>query len=344
MTEVMPPTSMGARFAGVWQSSKTNFPGLLVAATIAVASQFVSEHYGGPVMLFALLLGIAFNFLSDEGGRTAPGVKYASKGLLRIAVGLLGAQITFSQILALGPTPVITVVAGVVLTIGFGVIAAQMLGLSRQFGLLTAGAVAICGASAALAISTVLPRHDNHERDTIFTVVAVTGLSTMAMVLYPVLIGFFHLDYQGTGMFLGGTIHDVAQVVGAGYSVSEQTGNVATFTKLLRVAMLLPVVFALTYFFRGHADKEAAKGTFPSFLLVFAALVVLNSLHVLPEPVLEALKTISRWFLVTAIAALGIRTSLRQMASVGGKAIGLMVAQTVFLAVFVLIVVLTTGF
>lgn len=343
MTEA-PTRAVRSRFSGYWQTSKTNFPGLLVAATIAVASQFVSEHYGGPAILFALLLGIAFNFLSDEGGRTAPGVNYASKGLLRIAVGLLGAQITFSQILALGPTPVVTVIVGVLLTIGFGVLAAQLLGFDRQFGLLTAGAVAICGASAALAISTVLPRHENHERDTIFTVVAVTGLSTTAMVLYPIIIGFFHLDYQGTGMFLGGTIHDVAQVVGAGYSVSEKTGNVATFTKLLRVAMLLPVVFALTYFFRGRAEKGAAKGTFPSFLLVFAVLVVLNSMGVIPVPVLEAIKTVSRWFLITAIAALGIRTSLRQMASVGGKAIGLMVAETLFLAGFVLIVVLTTGF
>ena len=125
------------------------------------------------------------------------------------------------------------VVGAVILTILFGVVAARAFGLSRPFGILTAGAVAICGASAALAISSVLPKGENHERDTVFTVIGVTALSTIAMIVYPVIIAFFHLDHAAVGVFLGGTIHDVAQVVGAGFSVSEETGNVATFTKLL---------------------------------------------------------------------------------------------------------------
>ncbi len=187
-----------------------------------------------------------------------------------------------------------------------------------------------------MAISTVLPRDQNHERDTLFTVVAVTTLSTIAMVVYPVIIAFFDLGYAATGTFLGGTIHDVAQVVGAGYSVSEETGNVATFTKLLRVTMLLPVVLGLSFYFRSKGGTGNAKGTFPSFLLVFAALVIVNSLGVVPEPVLDFIKSTSRWLLVTAIAGLGVRTSLKQMASVGGASIGLMVAQTVFLAALVL--------
>lgn len=327
--------SAQGRAAAFFATTKARFPGLLVAATIAVAATFLSEHYGGPAMLFALLLGMAFNFLSEDGTRTAAGIQFSSKGLLRLAVGLLGAQITFTQIMNLGPAPVITVVIAVFLTIGFGVVAARLFGLTREFGLLTAGAVAICGASAAMAISTVLPRGENHERDTVFTVVAVTTLSTIAMIAYPVLISVFHLNHASVGMFLGGTIHDVAQVVGAGYSVSEETGNVATFTKLLRVAMLLPVVFGLSFLFR-RSEGTSTKGTFPSFLLLFVALVIVNSLGVLPAPVLETIKVISRWFLVTAISALGVKTSLKQMASVGGRAIGLIVAETLFLAALVL--------
>lgn len=316
------------------------FPGLTTAATIAVAATFLSEHYGGPVMLFALLLGMAFNFLSEAGSKTAAGIQFSSKNLLRIAVGLLGAQITITQIMQLGPTPVITMAAAVILTIGFGMLAARVFGLSTQFGILTGGAVAICGASAALAISTVLPRHEQHERDTIFTVVAVTTLSTVAMIAYPIVIALFHLNHAAVGLFLGGTIHDVAQVVGAGFSVSEETGNVATFTKLLRVAMLLPVVFSLSYFFRSRNSAESAKATFPSFLLVFAALVIINSIGLIPEPILVFIKSVSRWFLVTAIAGLGVKTSLKQMSAVGGPAIGLVVAETLFLAGLVLAVVL----
>ena len=154
-------------------------------------------------------------------------------------------------------------IAAVTLTILFGVVGARVAGISRPFGILTAGAVAICGASAALAISSVLPKGENHERDTVFTVIGVTALSTIAMIIYPLIIALFHLDHAAIGVFLGGTIHDVAQVVGAGFSVSDETGNVATFTKLLRVAMLLPVVVTLSFVYprpQHHQGRAAIAG------------------------------------------------------------------------------------
>jgi uncharacterized integral membrane protein (TIGR00698 family) len=326
-----------SRCINAWAVARGYLPGVLVSVIIAVAATFLSEHYGGPVMLFALLLGMAFYFLSQE-GPCAAGIEFASKHVLRIAVGLLGAQITISEIMKLGPMPVIMVVAAVTLTMLFGVVGARAVGLSRPFGILTAGAVAICGASAALAISSVLPKSETHERDTVFTVIGVTALSTIAMIVYPIIIALFHLDHAAIGVFLGGTIHDVAQVVGAGFSVSDETGNVATFTKLLRVAMLLPVVVALSFIYQAH-NTTAAGRRLPGFLIVFAVLVVVTSLGIIPGPVLVALKSISRWSLVTAIAALGMKTSLKAMADVGGRAIGLIVAETVFLAVLVLVIV-----
>jgi len=200
------PTVM-RRGLGAVAAARLYFPGLLVSVIIAVAATFLSEHYGGPVMLFALLLGMAFYFLSQ----CAAGIEFASKRVLRVAVGLLGAQITISEIMKLGPTPVVMVIATVTLTILFGVVGARVAGISRPFGLLTAGAVAICGASAALAISSVLPKGENHERDTVFTVIGVTALSTIAMIVYPLIIALSHLDHAAIGVFLGGTIHDVAR-------------------------------------------------------------------------------------------------------------------------------------
>ena len=217
-------------------------------------------------------------------------------------------------------------------------VGARAAGLSRPFGILTAGAVAICGASAALAISSVLPKGENHERDTVFTVIGVTALSTIAMIVYPVIIAFFHLDHAAIGVFLGGTIHDVAQVVGAGFSVSDETGNVATFTKLLRVAMLLPVVVALSFLFHAHNTSQgrAAIARLPCRLCTPGGGQQLGRI---PAPALVALKGVSRWCLVTAIAALGMKTSLKAMAEVGGRAIALIVAETVFLAILVLVIV-----
>jgi uncharacterized integral membrane protein (TIGR00698 family) len=301
---------------------------------------FLSQHYGAPVMLMALLLGMAFHFLSQD-GRCVAGIEFVSTRVLRIAVGLLGAQISFAEIASLGPAPILISVAAVALTITFGLIAARAIKLDGRFGVLTGGAVAICGASAALAIASVLPRSERSERDTVFAVVSVTALSTVAMIAYPIVAGALRLGDAATGIFLGGTIHDVAQVVGAGYSVSEETGNVATFTKLLRVSLLLPVVLALALIYRRRRDVGVRKNApIPAFLLVFIVLVAANSFGWIPSAALTAAKETSRWCLVAAIAALGMKTSLKAMASVGGKAMALVVVETLFLALLVLTVLI----
>ena len=123
------------------------YPGLLVAVTIALASDWLSQHYGAPVMLFALLFGMAFHFLHEQ-GRCVAGIEFASRTVLRTGVALLGARITTEQIASLGAGPVFTVVVAVVTTILVGMGLARLLGLSRFFGVLSGGSVAICGAYA----------------------------------------------------------------------------------------------------------------------------------------------------------------------------------------------------
>lgn len=313
------------------------YPGVLVALTIALASTWLSQHYGAPVMLFGLLFGMAFNFLHDD-GRCVAGIEFASRSVLRAGVALLGVRITLSQMIGLGPVPVVTVIAGVISTILLGWFAARRMGLDKLFGVLSAGAVAICGASAALAIASVLPQRPNSERDTILTVVVVTALSTLAMIFYPVLVGLLHLQGSHAGVFLGGTIHDVAQVIGAGYMISPETGDVATYVKLLRVAMLLPVVSVISWLTaRGNQARGARTAPLvPMFLLGFAALVAVNSLGVIPQFAIDGATEISRWCLVTAIAALGMKTSFKRLLGVGWRPIALMVIETAWIAVLVL--------
>ncbi|MCB1882771.1 MAG: putative sulfate exporter family transporter [Geminicoccaceae bacterium] len=330
-------------WARVFQARRASFtqvmPGLLVCLTIALATTFVSDHYGGPTLLYALLFGIAFHFLSEE-GRCVPGVDFAARTVLRLGVALLGARITIGQVAALGIGPVLTVIVAVVSTILVGRLLSRLFGLERDLGYLTGGAVAICGASAALALSAVMPRHANHERNTILTVVAVTTLSTMAMVTYPLFVKAIGLDDATAGVFLGGTIHDVAQVVGAGYIISPETGDVSTFVKLMRVALLVPAVMAYAWLFRDATEGGGKVPMVPGFLVAFVVIVLVNSAGFIPAPVADGLVTLSRWCLVTAIAALGIKTSLQKLAVVGWKPVALMVGETLFLAVLVLGIVL----
>ncbi|MBT3629282.1 MAG: putative sulfate exporter family transporter, partial [Rhodospirillaceae bacterium] len=285
--------------------------------------------------------GMAFFYLSKNPNASA-GIQFGSRTVLRLGVALLGARITLAQIIELGPAPILIVIGSIILTILFGRFVATLLKLERGMGLLTAGATAICGASAALAISAVMPKHDKLERDTIFTVIAVTALSTLAMIIYPLIVDAIGFDNTEKGIFIGATIHDVAQVVGAGYMVSDETGDVATFTKLLRVAMLAPVVliFALVVARWGRGQVGSTRGAragLPWFLVAFVVIVAINSIGVIPAPVQDGMVVMSRWCLVIAIAGLGMKSSFQEMSVLGWRPIALVVIETLFLAGLVLI-------
>ena len=221
-------------------------------------------------------------------------------------------------------------------TLVFGILLGRRLLGSTAIGVLTAGVVAICGASAAMALASVLPRNEEMQKHTLLTVVVITVLSTACMIIYPPLTQALGLDATDAGIFLDATIHDVAQVVGAGYMISPGAGDVATVVTLLRVAMLLPVVALVGIYFgrREGGQSSSLLATVPCFLLVFAALVIVISLHWVPPPLVTAMQDTSRWCLVVAITGLGVKTSIQQLAQVGWRPIAVLLANTVFLAVF----------
>lgn len=306
---------------------KAHRGGVVLATTIALAASFLAEHYGAPAMLFALLIGMAFNFLSD-GPQAAAGISFCSRTLLRLGVALLGLRLTFADVSQLGLTPIVGVVGMLVLTLIGGVVFARLFGRSTAFGLLTGGSVAICGASAAMAIAAVLPKRLLKEEDILLAVVGVTAMSTVAMILYPMLFRYLGLADVESGYMIGATIHDVAQVVGAGYSVSDTAGDIATFTKLLRVALLPVVLLTVAIVFRKEAGGTAGL---PWFVVVFVILMVVRNTVPLPETVLTFINDTSRFLLVVSIAALGVRTSLEKLFAPGMKGLALIAVDTLFL-------------
>jgi uncharacterized integral membrane protein (TIGR00698 family) len=321
-------------------------PGVIASVIVAAAATFLSEHYHAPVMLFALLLGMSMNFLTGDGTCKA-GINFTAREVLRVGVALLGTRITLEQIAALGWHPVALVVVSVVVTILISMLAARLMGFNTFFGLLTGGATAICGASAALALAAALPAHPGKERATLFTVIGVSALSTLAMIAYPLIVHALNLDPTHAGIFLGGTIHDVAQVVGAGYSMSRETGDTATVVKLLRIAMLLPVIVCAAMMTRSRSKKSGDQGgegaerppLLPWFAVAFVVLAAINSTGWVGSATQKFGNDLSQWCLVTAISAIGMKTQLKELTSVGIKPIVLMVGETVFLALFVLLMI-----
>ena len=310
--------------------------GLIVTIIVAAAATFLAEHYKAPLMLLALLLGLAMNFLAAQSTCTA-GIDFGARAVLRVGVALLGIRVTFGQMVQLGWQPLAIVIGSMMVTIVLSTLLARWARFNFLFGFLTGGATAICGASAALALAAALPPHPGKEKATSFTIIGVSALSTLAMILYPLLAHALGLSPTAAGVFLGGTIHDVAQVVGAGYSMSQQTGDTATLVKLLRVAMLLPVILCAAMITRAHsAGRGQRPPLLPWFAAAFLLLAAINSTGWISVGVRDFGNDLSRWCLAIAMSAIGMKTDLKQLAAVGLKPVILMVAESMLLAGLVL--------
>ena len=321
-----------------------HYPGVAIAAVGGICAEAISQHYGAPAMLIALLIGLAMHFLYDF-EKARPGINWTARSVLRFGVALLGIRIAVSDIISIGAAPLMLVLGAMVLTMISGAVGARLLGLSQSFGALSAGSVAVCGASAAAAVSSVLPRDEESDRSLAVVIAVVTMLATVAMIFYPLLVTMFGLTPEQMGVVLGGTIHDVAQVVGAGKAISPKVEDLATFVKLMRVAALLPIVMGVYFWLgRGVAKQEGGPKVsyVPPFLIAFFIFAAINSLGLFPRQAIEIGSTVSHYFLVFAIAAIGIKTDLRSVLGVGWRPFALIVLETIVMLAVVLGGILAT--
>jgi uncharacterized integral membrane protein (TIGR00698 family) len=329
-------------------------PGFALAAAVAIAAYWANRAIGAwvpiPAMVLALLIGIAL-FPVAARPVCRPGIVFCGKVLLRWAVACLGLRVALADIASLGTAVAVLVIVAMAATIAAGFAFARLLGQPAGYGALAGAGTAVCGASATLATATVVPHYQGKEADVAFVVVAVNTLSTVAMLLYPLICVELGFDPQITGVMLGGTIHDVAQVVGAGYAVSEPVGNVAVIVKLFRVFLLLPVVLAIGWYFtRRGATHGHARVPVPVFALVFLVLCLVNSFvpyvpaaAPLYAPVKAALGVFSTWGLLIAIAALGLDTSPAAVAKLGWRHVATVSGTTVVILIFVTVGLLLLG-
>ena len=322
---------------------KGHTPGVLVCTVIALSATFLSEHYGGPQLLYALLIGLTLHFLSLQES-TKIGINFCAKTVLRVGVALLGIRITLGQVSHLGVSVGVMLVLAVALTICTGLLVARGLKRPIEEGILSGGAVGICGASAAMAISSVLPQTKENERFTLLAVIGVTVLSTAAMVLYPFFLHLLQLSPVQSGIFLGGTIHDVAQVVAAGMMMGEQASDAATVVKLFRVVLLIPVVLLIAFAVRKQVSPSTNADVVkvplvPTFLIGFMVMVLISSTGTVPLAVVTFANDVSRWCLVIAISAAGVKTSLEDLKKLGWQPVVMLVTETIVIATFVLLAI-----
>ncbi|MCR6629712.1 MAG: YeiH family protein [Magnetospirillum sp.] len=252
-----------------------------------------------------------------------PGILFSSKTLLRLAVVFYGFRITFQDIALVGAegfaAGAIMLATTFLLGAGLGIKAFR---LPPRLALMIAAGSAVCGAAAVLATEPVV-RGRPHESSIAVGTVVIFG--TLAMFLYPAVFasGVLGFDDATYGLFAGASLHEVAHVVAAGRAVSTEAANNAVIVKMLRVMMLAPLLavlaLALVRRSKGDAAGAPAKGSFPWFAVGFILCAGINSLQVVPAPVVVAINELDLFALTMAMCALGMETSLDKVRKVGAR-------------------------
>jgi uncharacterized integral membrane protein (TIGR00698 family) len=306
---------------------KDYWPGLFLTGVAALAGAWLSEHYGAPLMLMGLLIGLAFNFANAD-VRLHPGLGFASKTLLRWGIVLAGAQITFMQIGSLGVVGFAAIVMIMGLVMGVGYAVAKGFRLGTGFGVLAGGAVAICGASAALALSSLLGEKRASQAQLTLVLVTVAAASAFAMSTYPIVAAYLELTDKQAGFMIGASIHDVAQALGAGYSFSPEAGETATIVKLTRVTLLAPLLAILSVTLLRQDNGGKVSVSVPWFVVGFLGLAALNSVIAVPPVLTEQAAKATSALLLMAVVATGIRSPMQMLLNQGWRSAMPVVAAT----------------
>ena len=308
-------------------------PGVTICAVASAAAAWFSDHYGMPIILMGLILGLALQFVSAD-PRSALGLDFVGRRCLRLGIVVLGLQVTLAQIGAMGLVPfgallVVMAAAGLAAVLG-----ARIAGQSVAVGILAGGATAICGASAALALYGVIGARRVNQAQFTLTLVVISVASALAMIIYPVLAQAAHFNARQAGFLTGAAIHDVAQAIGGGYAVSNAAGAAATVVKLTRVALLGPLV-ALAALVIARLEPAEGAGRpsgmviMPPFILAFLGLVVVNSLVAIPVAAHAVSLVASKGLLLLAVTATAMRTRTDLILQLGWASVLPVLAATI---------------
>jgi uncharacterized integral membrane protein (TIGR00698 family) len=310
-------------------------PGLIAVSLIALLASWLRTlpllSVVSPMML-AMLIGMTLNNVVGQPGWMRDGILFSQRRLLRIAVGLLGLQLTFTEIASLGAIGVVILAAALSSTFVFTVHAARLLRVEEKLAQLIAAGTCVCGASAVVAANAVV---GGKEEDVTYAVACVTIFGTIAMFLFPLLPELLHLDAREFGLWTGSSVHEIAQVVAASFQHGQVAGEMGTIAKLSRVMMLAPLVLAMGLLSRSGAE-EAPRSTpaVPWFVLGFIAATCINSIVAIPVELKSNLMWLTTLLLTVALAAMGMHTDLAKLQRRGFRPALLGALASLFIGVF----------
>jgi uncharacterized integral membrane protein (TIGR00698 family) len=308
--------------------SSASLPGLglifLIGAAATLAAGLGLAAHGFSALSIAIAIGVVLGNLWPRlvAAPMQPGLRIAQRNFLRLGVALFGFNLSVQQILHIGMSGLVAdlcVVAGI-LALGY-VAGTRWLGLDRETALLTSAGSAICGAAAVVATVPMLRMDEESAAEkTAIAVATVVLFGTLSMLLYPLLREFVWHGHGGFGVYVGSTVHEVAQVVAIGNSLGGDVARDGVVVKMMRVLLLVPFLLLVDYrIARSQPDGERGRISVPWFAFGFAACAAVNSLQILPTVLVDGLRQAASLLLTGAMAALGLETTLARMRHAGPR-------------------------
>lgn len=307
-------------------------PGILLSLAIAALSTWLESlfpiHIIGAAVI-AMFIGMFLNFLLKNTGVFSSGIKFTSKKILKFAIVLLGLSLNITTILNVGKMSLVVMIFTLLTCFGGGYFIGRALGLNWKMSNLISAGTGICGGSAIAAVSGVI---DAEDTDIAFAMSATFIFDMVMIVLFPIMGQALGMSDVAFGLWAGTAVNDTSSVVATGYAFSEAAGDYATMVKLTRTLSIIPTVIAFALINLRLKRKEALnsglttqelnanfslKKIFPWFILGFLALSVTASVFTVPATIVSTTKSISKFLMVSSLAAIGLNTSFSNMKKAG---------------------------
>lgn len=304
------------------------FRGVVLSLFVALAAINISKLVPGKLIgagVFSLLLGMVINPLIYNDNRYDDGMNLVSKRILRLAIILMGATLSFSQVLEIGKYSLFVMVFTLFTAFGGGYYLGKLFGMNWKLsGLISAG-TGICGASAVAAIA---PTIDAEPKDIAYSISATFIFDIVMVILFPIMGKYFGMSDLGYGLWTGTAVNDTSSVVAAGYAFSDAAGSFSIIVKLTRTLSIVPAVLIFSFInerlnskkdndLNQNRTKVDIKKIFPWFILMFLMVVGIKSTGIIPELLSNRISSISKFLMVMSLGSIGLKTNFKEVSKSG---------------------------
>ena len=305
-----------------------NIRGVLLSIILAYVAINISKIVPGNVIgavVFALLIGMMINPLIFQNDNYTEGTNFVSKRILKFAIILMGATLSFNQVFQVGKYSLFVMMFTLVVAFGGGYYIGKLFGMNWKLsGLISAG-TGICGASA---IGAIAPTIDAEAKDIAYAISATFLFDIIMVILFPIMGKYFGMSDLGYGLWAGTAVNDTSSVVAAGYAFSDAAGSFAIIVKLTRTLSIVPAVLIFSFINERLNTKKSIDGQkqhtkidikqiFPWFILMFLFMVGLKSIGLIPELLSDRISSLSKFLMVMSLGAIGLKTNFKEVSKSG---------------------------